>query len=213
MMRRFDEQLKELSQMMLEMGALVEKSINLASDALKAQDVELAKKVIVQEDEIDALEKDIEALCVRLLLQQQPVAKDLRLITSALKMITDLERIGDQAADISEIIIMMGNLGTTAELAYIPEMAQATVKMVTQSVDAFVRSDLDLAHSVIEYDDVVDSLFDKMKFDLIERIRSNSPDSVQAVDLLMIAKYYERIGDHATNVAGWVVYSITGEQV
>ena len=173
----------------------------------------LAKKVLVAEDDIDQKEKDIESLCLKLLLQQQPVAKDLRVISSALKMITDLERIGDQAADISEIVIMMNGAPYVQKLIHIPQMATATVKMVTESIDAFVKKDAAIAKAVIEYDDVVDNLFDKVKFDLIELIRSDNPNSEQAIDLLMIAKYFERIGDHACNVAEWAVYSITGKQM
>lgn len=212
-MRRFDEQLIELNDSLLEMGALIEKTITLASQALIGQDVELAKKVIATEDEVDQKEKDIEALCLKLLLQQQPVAKDLRLISAALKMITDMERIGDQAADISEIVIMMKGAPYIKKLEHIPQMAAATVKMVTESIDAFVKKDLQLAQSVIGYDDVVDDLFNRVKFDLIELIRSDSSNGEQAIDLLMIAKYFERIGDHTCNIAEWVVYSITGKQV
>ena len=212
-MRRFDEQLIELNDSLLEMGALIEKTISLTSQALIEQDVMLAKKVLETESDIDQKEKDIEALCLKLLLQQQPVAKDLRLISAALKMITDMERIGDQAADISEIIVMMDGAPYIKKLVHIPQMATATVKMVTESIDAFVKKDLELAQSVVEYDDVVDELFDKVKFDLIELIRADSANGEQAIDLLMIAKYFERIGDHACNIAEWVVYSITGRPV
>jgi len=211
-MRRFDEQLTQLNDMLLEMGAMVEKTITMASQALIAQDTALAKKVIDGEDDVDRKEKDIEALCLKLLLQQQPVAKDLRLISAALKMITDMERIGDQAADISELVIMMNGAPYIKKLEHIPQMATATVKMVTDSIDAYVRKDLELAQSVVEYDDVVDDLFDKVKFDLIELIRAGTSNSEQAIDLLMVAKYFERIGDHACNIAQWVVFSITGKQ-
>jgi len=213
MMRRFDMQLTELNDRLLEMGALVEKTITLASQALIEQDVELAKKVIAFEADVEQKEKDIEALCLKLLLQQQPVAKDLRLISAALKMITDMERIGDQAADISEIVVMMGGAPYIRKLELIPQMATATVKMVTESIDAYVRKDLKLAKSVIEYDDVVDDLFDRVKFGLIELIRTDSNSGEQAIDLLMIAKFFERIGDHACNIAKWVVFSITGRQI
>jgi len=211
-MRRFDKQLAELNDSLLEMGALVEKSITLASQALIEQNIELAKKVIMVEADVEQKEKDIEALCLKLLLQQQPVAKDLRLISAALKMITDMERIGDQAADISEIVVMMNGAPYIQKLEHIPQMATATVKMVTQSIDAYVKKDLKLAKSVIEYDDVVDELFDKVKFDLIGLIRTDNSNGEQAVDLLMIAKFFERIGDHACNIAKWVVFSITGKQ-
>ena len=211
-MRRFDEQLAELNNMMLEMAALVEKTITMASQALIEQNVELAKNVIAFEADVERKEKEIEALCLKLLLQQQPVAKDLRVISSALKMITDLERIGDQAADISEIVVMMNGAPYAKKLELIPQMATATVKMVTESIDAYVKKDLKLAKSVIAYDDIVDDLFDKVKFGLIEMIRSDSKHGEQSIDLLMIAKFYERIGDHAVNIAKWVVYSITGRQ-
>ena len=212
MMRRFDEQLAELNNMMLEMAALVEKTITMASQALTTQDVAMAKNVIAVESDVERKEKEIEALCLKLLLQQQPVAKDLRVISSALKMITDLERIGDQAADISEIVVMMNGAPYAKKLELIPKMATATVKMVTESIDAYVKKDLKLAKSVIAYDDVVDNLFDKVKFGLIEMIRTDSKHGEQSIDLLMIAKFYERIGDHAVNIAKWVVYSITGKQ-
>jgi len=211
-MRRFDEQLAELNNMMLEMAALVEKTITMASQALIEQDTKRAKNVIAVEADVEQKEKEIESLCLKLLLQQQPVAKDLRVISSALKMITDLERIGDQAADISEIVIMMNGAPYAKNPEHISQMATATVKMVTESIDAYVKKDLKLAKSVIAYDDVVDDLFDKVKFDLIEMIRSDGKHGEQSIDLLMIAKFYERIGDHAVNIAKWVVYSITGKQ-
>jgi phosphate transport system protein len=209
-MRRFDEQLTELKDMMLEMASLVEKTITMTSQALIKQDVELAKKVIALESDVEQKEKDIEALCLKLLLQQHPVANDLRLISAALKMITDMERIGDQAADISEIIVFMNGAPYAQKLIHIPQMATATVKMVTESIDAYVKKDLKLAKSVIKYDDVVDELFDKVKADLIELIRTEHTE--QAIDLLMIAKFFERIGDHACNIAEWVVYSINGKK-
>ena len=212
-MRRFDEQLSELNDKLLEMGALVERAITITAQALIEQNVELAKQVKAEEKSINRIEKDIEALCLKLLLQQQPVARDLRLISAALKMITDLERIGDQAVDISDIIVAMDGAPYVSKLVHIPKMATATVKMVTESVDAFVRKDLELAKAVKKYDDVVDELFDKVKKDLIELIRAANPNSEQAIDLLMIAKYFERIGDHARNVAKWVVFSIRGRKV
>jgi len=211
-MRRFDEQLQDLNDKMLEMGALVEKSITLVNQALLDQDGEVAKRVIVLEQEVDNKEKEIEALCLKLLLQQQPVAKDLRMISAALKMITDMERIGDQTRDISEIVLMIGTTPYIKELIHIPQMATASVKMVTQAVDAFINKDLEMANAVIEYDDVVDQLFDTVKFDLIELLRIDHSCGEQAIDLLMIAKYFERIGDHAANIAEWVVFSITGKQ-
>ncbi|MDR1703548.1 MAG: phosphate signaling complex protein PhoU [Clostridiales bacterium] len=212
MRNKFDEQLIQLNDMLIEMGGLIETAISLATQAMKEQSVELARRAIAFDQDVDQKEKDIEALCLKLLLQQQPVAKDLRLISAALKMITDMERIGDQSADISEITIMMSGEPYIKKLEHIPQMAAATVKMVTESIDAFVKKDLELANSVIEYDDVVDDLFDVIKNDLIDLIRADSANGEQAIDLLMIAKYFERIGDHAVNIAEWVVFSITGKR-
>ena len=213
MRNKFDEQLSRLHDMLIEMGAMIERAITIAIKALVEQNEELANKAISYDDEIDQMEKEIEALCLRLLLQQQPVAKDLRLISAALKMITDMERIGDHAADISEITLMLIDKTYIKKLEHIPMMADATVKMVTESIDAYVKMDLVLANQVIEYDDVVDDLFDKVKFDLIEVIQQDKANGPQAIDLIMIAKYFERIGDHATNIAEWVVFSITGKHV
>ena len=211
-MRRFDELLDELNDMMLELSKMVENSITMACKALVEQDIMLAKNVIEVEDDINQMEKDIESLCLKLLLQQQPVARDLRVISAALKIITDLERIGDQAADISEIVISMHGKAYAGENELITRMSDATIKMVINSIDAYVRQDIKLAEFVIMYDDTVDELFDRIKLDLIELIRSYKPESEQAIDLLMVAKYFERIGDHACNVAEWVVYSITGQK-
>lgn len=211
MRNKFDEQLLQLNNMLIEMGSLIETTISLATRALIERDIELAKKVLEFEQDVDQKEKHIQTLCLQLLLQQQPVAGDLRLISSALKMITDMERISDQAADISEISIMLSGQTYIKQLVHIPQMAAATSKMVTDSIDAFVKKDLALAKSVIDYDDVVDDLFDTVKFDLIELIRMDSGKGEQAIDLLMIAKYFERIGDHAVNIAEWVVFSITGK--
>ena len=210
MRKKYLEQLEQLGNMLVEMGALIETAIAMATQALRGQDIELAKRAIAYDKEVDEKEREIESLCLKLLLQQQPVAKDLRLISAALKMITDMERIGDQAADIAEITIILAGMPYIKKLEHIPLMAEATVKMVTESIDAFVKKDLSIAESVIEYDDVVDDLFDTIKNELIELIRIDSFNSEQAVDLLMIAKYFERIGDHAENIAEWVVFSITG---
>lgn len=211
MRNKFDEQLAKLNNMLIEMGAMIEKAISLTTQALVHQDAEVAKQAIAFEEEIDHMEKDIEAMCLRLLLQQQPVAKDLRLISAALKMITDMERIGDQAADISEITMYLIGETYIKKLDHIPQMATATSKMVTESIDAYVKMDLKLARQVIKYDDVVDGLFDTIKSDLIDLIQADSANGEQAIDLLMIAKYFERIGDHAVNIAEWVVFSITGK--
>ena len=209
MRSRFDEQLTRLNQALIEMGAMCEEVIALAAKALADRDPRLAKKVAPLDGEIDRMERDIEAMCLRLLLQQQPVAGDLRRISAALKMITDMERIGDQAEDIAEIIpYMEGRSGE--ECAAVGEMAKAAINMVTRSVDAFVHRDTDLARKVIAYDDVVDDDFDRVKAALIGLIAKNPADGEYALDLLMIAKYFERIGDHAVNIAGWVVFAVTG---
>ena len=210
MRNRFDEQLASLNDLLSEMGKLCEKAIAMTTQALIEQNIELARKAIEIEQENDHKEKEIESLCMRLLLQQQPVAKDLRLISAALKMITDMERVGDQAADISELAIYLANQTYIKKLEHIPQMASATVKMVTESIESFVKKDLDLARSVMAYDDIVDELFNTVKFDLIEMIRADSANGEQAMDLLMIAKYFERIGDHAVNISEWVEYAITG---
>lgn len=211
MRNKFDEQLTQLNNQLIEMGALIENAIDTTIEALIHQDVELAKKVIEGEDEIDQKEKDIETLCLKLLLQQQPVAKDLRTISSALKMITDMERIGDHAEDISEITIFLAGRPYIKKLVDIPKMGEATMKMLNDSIDAFVKKDLELANAVIKYDDVVDDLFTLVKNDLIDLIREDAENGEQAIDLIMIAKYFERIGDHAVNIAEWVVFTLTGK--
>ena len=210
MRNKFDEQLDLLNNMLIEMGALIESAIASAVEALQKQDVDLARQAIAADHEVDQKERDIEALCLRLLLQQQPVARDLRLISAALKMITDMERIGDQAADIAEISIMLASAPYIKKLEHIPQMAAATVKMVTESIDAFVNKDLDMVMEVVKLDEVVDSLFNEVKNELIELIQADRTHGEQAIDLLMIAKYFERIGDHAENIAEWVAFSITG---
>lgn len=208
---RFDKQLDTLNSMLIEMGNAIESSIKLAIEALIEQNAELAQSVIDGDKEIDDLEKEIESKCLKLLLQQQPVASDLRNISSALKMITDMERIGDQAADISEITIFLSDEKYMKKIVHIPEMANAVIKMVKDSIDAYVNKDLDLVMKVIEYDDVVDDLFDVIKNEVIQLVRNESEAGEQGIDFLMIAKYLERIGDHAENIAEWVYFSITGE--
>ena len=205
-----EEQLRQLYDALVGMGEMVEQSIADANKALIEQDVALAQKIIASDDEIDAMEKEIESRCLKIILRQQPVAQDLRLVSSVLKVITDLERIGDHASDISEITISLAGTKYIKQLDYIPQMAAVTMKMVTDSVDAFVKQDLELAKNVILFDDTVDALFAKEKGKLIELINENADNGDQAVDLIMIAKYFERIGDHATNVAEWVIFSLTG---
>ncbi len=212
MMRsRFDEQLAQLNGSLIEMGALVEQAIAKATRALEQHDTLLAQTVMANDDVIDEKEKEIEGLCLKLLLHQQPVARDLRQVSTALKMITDMERIGDQAADISELCVYLSKQEYIKELEHIPQMAAATIRMVQQSIDAFVKKDLALAQAVIAHDDVVDDLYLTVKRDLIALVHKNADCGEQAFDLMQIAKYYERIGDHAVNLAEWVIFSITGK--
>ena len=208
---RFDEQLKQLNKEMINMGTMIEKSIGDAVKALMKQDVELAQKVMAGDEEIDRTERKIEDLCLRLLLQQQPVARDLRNISAALKMVTDMERIGDHATDISELAIVLSEKKYVKKLDHIEEMARETMVMLIQSLEAYVEKDLDKAQKVIAHDDVIDDLFEEVKQELIELIRNHADEGEQAVDLLMVTKYFERIGDNATNIAEWVIFSITGQ--
>ncbi len=209
MRSRLDEQLETLNHEMIEMGALCEEVIAMATSALTSGSIELAAQVRPRDKEIDRKEREIETLCMRLLLQQQPVARDLRQISAALKMITDMERIGDQAEDIAEIITFLQGR-SSEQHTHLKNMAAAVIKMVTDSVDAYVKKDIVLAQSVIEYDDVVDEAFLKVKKQLIDMISADPIDGEYALDLLMIAKYLERIGDHTTNLAEWVIYAVTG---
>ena len=209
--KRFEQQLEELHQEMVKMGSLCERAITQANIALLEGDHELAAITIQQDMEIDEKEKDIEALCLRLLVQQQPVARDLRQITAALKMITDMERIGDQASDISELSLSFEKAGDSSiRSRLVRQMAKETANMVTSSIDAYVKKDLELAAKVIADDDSVDSLFEQIKLELFNLIRKEPDRGDQALNLLMVAKYFERIGDHATNIAEWVVFAMTG---
>lgn len=211
MRNRFDRQLVQLNNELIEMGGMIEKAISDTVKALVNQDIELASNVIEYDEEIDHQEREIEQLCLKLLLQQQPVAKDLRLISAALKMITDMERIGDHATDISEITIELSKELYIKKLDNIQQMAKETMVMLVQSVEAFVNKDMDKARAVIAHDDVVDDLFNKVKAELIAMIHEDVNAGEQASDLLMAAKYFERIGDHATNISEWVIFSITGQ--
>lgn len=211
MRNRFDRQLKRLNDELIEMGSMIERSIEQSLVALVTQDKEKARGVIEFDTEIDRQEREIESLCMKLLLQQQPVARDLRLISSALKMITDMERIGDQSANIAELALMMAEKPYTKELKDISQMGKETSLMVINSIDAFVEKDMEKAQEVLAHDDVVDDLFDAVKAEVIELIHEDMEYGEQAADFLMVAKYFERIGDHATNIAEWVIYSITGE--
>ena len=209
MRNRFDEQLFELNRELIEMGSMCEEVIAQVAKALTIGDVELAKKIKEDASEIDQMERDIERRCMRLLLHQQPVARDLRQISAALKMITDMERIGDMAEDIAEIVVFL-NGHTMEGMKMVLEMALETSKMVTASVDAFVKKDIFLAEAVLAQDDIVDDYFSKIKSSIIRLISEKANDGEFALDILMISKYFERIGDHATNIAEWVIYSVTG---
>ena len=209
MRNRFDEQLDNLNNSLISMGALCETAIASTIKAMTSGDKTLAEEVIKTDREIDHKEKEIESLCLKLLLQQQPVARDLRLVSAALKMITDMERIGDQAADIAEIITV-ADLSELTNGEHITEMGKAVIKMVTDAVEAFVRHDVVSARAVIEYDDIVDRLFSSVRNDIIKSIATDLSLGEQTVDIIMIAKYLERIGDHAVNIAEWVVFAITG---
>ena len=207
----FDGQIALLHKELIEMGALCEESIAISAKALDKGDSELAKEVFDYTVKIDQKARDIETMCIRLFMKQQPVAKDLRVISSALKMVTDIERIGVNSGDIAEIVTM-GHISAEQDKLNIKDMACSTIKMVTDSIDSFVQNDMELAKSVIEYDDVVDSHFDRIKTALTERIRKFGGDGDYTLDLLMIAKYYERMGDHASEIARWVLYSLTGNK-
>lgn len=209
MRNKFDEQLMELNRKMIEMGALCEELIAIVAKAILSGDESRAKEAVIHGREIDRMEREIEGICLKLLLQQQPVASDLRQISAALKMITDMERIGDQAEDIAEIIPSLGGR-TGTELSDFKAMAEATCKMVTGSIDAYVKQDISMAKTVVTYDDIVDKCFENVKQNLIKMIGENNTDGEYAIDLLMIAKYFERIGDHAVNIAEWVEFSVTG---
>ena len=211
MRNRYDMQLHLLDTQLTHMGELCEAAIAKVTQALNDGSTEQAQVVIKEDEEIDQIEKDIERLCLKLLLQQQPVARDLREVSAALKMISDMERIGDQAADIAEITVSMAEVGGTIDLAPIQEMSAITMQMVEKSIGAFVNKDDELATKVIYMDDQVDDCFDSIKMQIINLINKNTEVGEKATDILMIAKYLERIGDHATNIADWVVYSIRGK--
>ena len=208
--KSYDEELLQLDTLLARMGHEAGAAIESALTALRNDDIELARSVVARDSQIDAGEHEIEHRCLQLLLRQQPVASDLRKVSTALKMVTDVERIGDQAEDIAEIITFLGGRGAENS-NLLREMARSTIKMVTESVDAYVKHDTALADQVIAEDDTVDDYFARVKKDLIKRIAQDPDDGEFALDLLMIAKYFERIGDHATNIAEWVIFSVTGE--
>lgn len=211
MRSRFDDQLDLLNKELITMGALCENAIAMSASALAEGKPVMAEEVPGLSAQIDQKEREIENLCLKLLLQQQPVAGDLRIVSSALKMITDMERIGHQSADIAEIIIL-ANIRATEDTQAVHDMSLAVIQMVTDSINAFVKKDRQMARDVIAYDDVIDSFFDKVKKMLIELFSKPETDGEYAIDLLMIAKYLERIGDHAVNIARWVLFSITGNK-
>lgn len=213
MRSKFDEQLHLLNQEMMQMGSMIEDSIQKAIDALIDQNVELAKKIMDNDTQIDHEQKKIENLCFNLLMQQQPVAKDLRVISAAMKMVTDMERIGDHAADISEMTILMSKTKYIPNLEHINRMASETVQMLIRSIEAYVEKDMKKAVDVIASDDVVDDLFDKNKAELIEQIQREPQSAESAADMLMVAKYFERIGDHATNIAEWVIFALDDKKM
>lgn len=210
MRNRFDEQLMLLNSELIKMGALCEEGISYAVKCLTEQSSEMKENALEAERQIDHKERDIESLCMKLLVHQQPVASDFRIITSALKMISDMERIGDQAEDIAEIAEYVKGVDLQSKIN-ITDMAETAVHMVMNSVDSFVKKDIDIAYSVITMDDTMDELFIKTKKQLIDAVKNGTENAEGLIDMLMIAKYFERIGDHAENIAGWVIYSMTGE--
>lgn len=214
MRERFEQQMEILHTELIELGALCEQAIGRTYEVLLEGNQRTAEEIIKKDQVVDAKEREIEDLCFRIILQQQPVARDLRQVSAALKMITDMERIGDHAADISEMTILMSDATyerSAINIDLVESMAKETTDMVIKCVDAFVNKDLELARTVIAQDDVVDDLFADFKQQLIKKINENVKNGEQATDMLMVAKYFERIGDHATNIAEWVIYSITGE--
>ena len=208
MRNKFDEQLLELNKEMIEMGNKIILSIKNAIEALVARDENMAKAIMESDAEVDHLQKKIEGICFNLLIQQQPVARDLRTVTAAMKMVTDMERIGDHAADISEMTIPMGQNSQIDKFEHISQMATETMIMLNHSIEAYVEKNVIKAKEVIEHDDIVDDLFVEAKKDVIELILNSPSEGEGATDILMIAKYFERIGDHATNIAEWVIYSL-----
>ena len=206
----FDEQLHGLNLEIIKMGGVVEQAIEKSITALKERDFALAEKIMEQDNIIDDFERDIEKKCMNMLLRYQPVARDLRAIGTALKIITDMERIGDHATDISEITLLMSGEEYVKNLDIIPKMAEEAIYMLKQAIDAYVKLDVVLAQKVIDYDDVVDRLFDNIKHELVSHMVVSRQHVDQLVNFLLIAKYIERIGDHATNIAEWVIFDVTG---
>lgn len=209
---KFDRQLKQLNEEMTKMGNMIEAAIQTATQAFLAQDVKTAKQIMAGDVDVDQAQKRIEGICFQLLIQQQPVARDLRTITAAMKMVTDMERIGDHAADISELTVLMADGPYRFRDDNIRQMAAETIDMLLQAVEAYVDKDAEKARQVIAHDDIVDDLFLKVKADLIDVIRRYPDDGEHAADLLMVNKYLERIGDHATNIAEWVIFALNDKE-
>lgn len=212
MRNKFDEQLLELNKEMIEMGNKIIQSIKMVIEALVSRDEKKAKAIMEGDAEVDHLQKKIEGICFNLLIQQQPVARDLRTVTAAMKMVTDMERIGDHAADISEMTILMGQNSQIDKFEHIAKMGTETMIMLNHSVEAYVEKNVEKAKEVIEHDDIVDHLFNEAKKDVIKLILQDSGEGEEATDLLLIAKYFERIGDHATNIAEWVIFSLKNSE-
>lgn len=212
MRSKFDEQLNILNQKLIQMGQAIEKNIQDAIDALVNGNVEKANQIIVADDDIDKMQREIESICFGLLIQQQPVAKDLRLITAAMKMVTDMERIGDHAVDISEMTEFLSTHKMNDKLATLKNMACEATIMLIHSIDAFTHKNEEIARDVIDHDDVVDALFVNVKDELIKLITVKPEEGESGLDMLMIAKYLERIGDHATNIAEWVIYALDNKK-
>lgn len=210
---RFEEQLEQLNEMLIEMGAMCEEAITYAVRAFNEDSEEMRKLTFETDSVIDDREREIENLCLKLLLQQQPVARDLRLISAALKMISDMERIGDQAYDIAEITKNIHQEGRHIYEKHIGIMTKTSIEMVKNSVTSFVTKDMELANDVILKDDIIDDMFEQVKEDLINAVAEDRTWGAYFVDILMIAKYLERISDHAVNIAEWVIFSITGQHV
>lgn len=208
----FDKQLNELNGELITMGHMVEQAIEYAIDAIVHHDVDKAKSNMEYDNDIDHQMRDIEALCMKLLMKQQPVASDLRLVSAALRMVADMERIGDQAADISEISIYLSDARDLPEMEVIKKMAAESMIMVVDAIQAFVNRDMEKAEEVVQRDDVMDELFLEAKRTLIRLIQDKTDYTEAAADLLLVSKYFERIGDHAENIAKWVIYTISGER-
>ena len=206
----FEEELTDLKKELVEMCRLTEKMISDAIKALVTRDRELGKSIGITDKRVDEYEMEIEKKCMRILLKQQPVAKDFREVSTALKMITDIERFGDQAADIGDIVCTMPGDAYIKKLTHITAMGELAMKMVRESVDSFIYNDESLADQVIALDDRMDDMFLTVKNDLIELIKKDANNGDQAIELMMVAKYLERIGDHAVNVAEWTKYNETG---